>query len=245
MRIGIICGCQRKRRFFTRMRVKELTHPRGFEVTAVELGVSAERLERLKRRRPKRFVKILRRAERVFISECVKNVVAENPLKPALDGFAFNCVSAARGESEFYRFLPQIIARYKREHSLGGGSALGIRGFDADRRIEFLVDLLYREFKSIDIYIENAGSAAAEALSERVFDETGLLLGIFGERGEYDTSRYDVFVDLRNNRLRLGRNTLVNKIELDIDLLGFDIEPADLFAAAELKNCGVKSCLFC
>lgn len=245
MKIGIICGCQRKRLFFARMRVRRLTHPRGFEVAAVELGVSAERLGRLKRRRPKRFVKILRRAERVFISEHIKNVVVENPLKPVLGGFAFNCVSAVRGESEFYRFLPRIIGRYKREQLLGNGSALGIRGFDADRRVEFLIDLLYREFKSIDIYIKNAESAAAEELSERVFDETGLLLGMFGEHGEYDTSRYDVFVDLQNNRLRLGRDTLVNKVELDLDLLGFDISSADLFAAAELKNCEVKSCVFC
>ena len=242
MKIGIICGCQRKRRFFARMRVKRLTHPCGFEVTAVELGVSAERLGRLKRRRPKKFVKILQRAERVFISEHIKNVVVENPLKPALDGFSFNCVSPSRGESEFYRFLPRIIEHYKREYSLGTGSALGIRGFDADRRVEFLIDSLYREFKRIDIYIENAESAAAEELSERVFDETGLLLGIFGGRGEYDTSIYDVFADLQSNRLRLGRDTLVNKIKLDIDLLGFDISSADLFAASELKNCGLKSC---
>ena len=243
MRIGIICECQRKRLFFRRMRVIRLIHPRGFEVTAAELGVSAERLEKLRERRPKKFVKILRRAERVFISDCIKNVVVENSLKSALDGFSFGCVSIARGESEFYRFLPQIIKRHKEERELGDRISLGIRAFDADRRAEFLIDALYREFKSIDIYLKNPHSDNAQWLSERVFDETGLLLGIFGERTA--SAEYDVFADLQSNRLRIGQDTLINKIELDVDLLGFDINSMDLSAAAEMKKCGIKSCVFC
>lgn len=248
MKIGIITESQRKRRFlgsFGRMRVRERCHPRGFNVTVVELGMSAAKLEKIKKRRPKKFVKILRRAEREFISRCIKSVVIGSSLKPVLSDFSFGCVSIARGENEFYVFLPSLIRKYKSECGMDEGAQLGIRDYKIGQRAEFLVDALYREFKSINIYVENPKSVDAEYLSERIFDETGLLLGISESPGAERGSAEDVFADLINNRLRVGSSVLVNKIEPEIDLLGCDISAMDLCAAAELKNCAVKSCAFC
>ena len=224
MRIGLVSERRRKRGglfevFDRRLAAEEFETGDGFcTVEAVSLPQTAERLGNMKPQ--KAAAAVLRAADMLRRRGIEKIVFSEETAK-------YTKEKRSGGREIFYRFVPECVKTVAPRCGIClHRASVGIADGDSGRISEYLIRGLYRDVRGIRLYTQSG--ARAEELCARVLDETGMPAAY--TLGQGGIRREDIFIDAENSTVRIGRDIVVDGIELDLDLRGYSADTLDVAA---------------
>lgn len=235
MRIGLVservdCDKRSVREIVgRRMKTETITIGDGLcDITAVSLPYTWHQLERLKMRKADAAVgRALDRLERLGI----KKIVFSSRLKAYMPKDAGKFPD---GRSVFHLFVPMCVRTLSQRCGIiPHRASLGIRETNSGRISEYLMNELCCDVKSITLYTEKIDQA--RDMCDRFFDETGLPALVAAdslqcERGE------DIFIDVDNATVRIGRDVVVDGVELNFDLKEYSADSLDIAACIRDKE---------
>lgn len=187
-------------------------------VEALSLPYSAERLEKM---RGQRAAAAVSRAADILRRRGIEKIVFSEALKKYSDG------AYPRGRDVFYRFIPMCV----REVAPMCGiclhrASVGIADGNSGRISEYLIHGLYRDVRTVRLYTQN--DARARSLCRQILDETGMPATYIIGKG--DVRREEIFADAENAYVRIGRDVVIDGVELDFGLNGYRADALDAAA---------------
>ena len=212
MRIGIIAERRIKpQNPFERYQREIIYNEKNpFELIIARIPYSAERLDKISPRRIKRAV--LKAEEILKNSEADK--IITTPLLKEYSGTAKD-----HGNQIFFRIIPHCIRSIAPRCGISlPDCKICIRACKMDRITEYLAaELCYDTNRLIICTPDSLGAAGFQ---QRFYDETGF----FAEITDECRANAEILIDLMQPSIRIGRDILIDGIQLDLDMGGCDVD---------------------
>lgn len=212
MRIGIIAERRIKSQNPFERYQRDIIHSEKnpFELVIARIPYSVERLDRTSPKRLKRAVlkaeEILKisGADKIFFSALLKDFSVPSPDSriQAFSAIIPNCIRNIAPKCGIH--LPNC--------------KICIKADKTDRITEYLAAELCYDAKKLILCVPDKDNAAG--FRERFFHETGA----FPEITDTTSADAEIFVDLSVPAVRIGRDIMIDGIELDLDLGGCDVD---------------------
>lgn len=212
-----------------RMKTETITIGGGLcHITAVSLPYTEHQLEGLKIRKADAAV---RRAIARLEGLGIKKIVFSDKLKSHIPE---DLGEFPDGRSIFHLFVPMCVrALSQRCGIIPHRASLGIREADSGRISEYLMRELCCDAGEITLYTEKVDRA--RDMCDRLFDETGLPAVAAADSGQCEICD-DIFIDVDNATVRIGRDVVVDGVELDFDLKEYSADSLDIAACIGSKE---------
>lgn len=233
MLVGIVSECtdgvrtRKHRRFFKHYTVKHFENSDlAVELLAVSMPYTVPEFEKLK---PERKRKVIERAVLRLCEYGVRNIVFSS----ALAGYRESSkkiagVKLLDGSDIFYRFVPDMIRKAAKKCGLRLIDArIGIAALKMDRITEYLIRELCFDSKRMTLYTDATDSDSD--FFEKMFDETGFAPELKGLNA-CDPRHGDIFIDTDRHAVRVGRDMVIDSLELELDIGGYRIDTLDVAA---------------
>ena len=230
MKIGILSECQRQSESGRRVpfwkkpscTIEVIDEERnGFELIAVQLPYTLEQLEVLSEKKRRA---ALYHACDILLSHNISKAVYTAGMKRLFSpSDAWNIRILQRGEL-FSRFMPDLVRCLTKKYRLDRLSArLGI----SDAGLSYVTQRLMCElcFDARYIQLYTSELVRGEDLSERFSDEFGIPVTVAQAGGSV---RCDILIDLDRQKLRIGRDLVVDGLELDFEVGGYDVDTMEI-----------------
>ncbi len=211
MRIGIIAERRIKpKSLFERYCTETINSAKNpFELIISRIPYSAERLAEVS---PKRIKKAVLKAEQVLKDSGIDKIIFSSLLREYSD------IKTDNSSQVFSYIIPDCIRNIAPKCGIYPPDCrICIRADKMDRITEYLAAELCYDTKKLILCVPDKGDASG--FRERFFDETGA----FAEISCDDNSDADILVDLTVPAVRIGRDILIDGIELDLDMGGCDV----------------------
>lgn len=216
MRIGIISERRIKTRNpfkrYSRETIVSAKNP--FELIIAGIPYSAEKLSGIS---PKRIKKAVLKAEEILRNSGADKIITTASLKE------YTSITFDSKKQIFSAVIPGCIRNIAPKCGIYPPDCrICIRADKMDRITEYLATELCYDTKKVLLYIADKSDVAD--FQERFFDETGALAEIVCD----DSPKADILVDLTVPSVRIGRDILIDGIELDLDMGGCDVNFLDI-----------------
>lgn len=233
LNIGILSECQRqneteRRKFFKRKPfygVEVIDEEKnGFCLVAVQLPYTLAQLENISE---KKRLAAMCRASDILLSHGVNRAVYTVGIKQFFDSAAAQGLRIVQGGDLFYYFIPDIVRRLSEKCCMNKLSTrLGISDAGLGRISRRLMRELCYDARYIQLYTSDIEQG--EALSALFSDEFGMPVTV-SQSG--NLNKCDILIDLDNRRIRVGRDLVVDGLELDFAVGGYEVD------TMEIGNC--------
>lgn len=235
MRIGIVSECIREeekalKRFWIRKYVTEtisdINNP--FEVVVLKLPYT---LEKIRTMSGKRRASVFRKTVGFLEKEAVDSVVLSNGLKDYQNEIACICqkFSVADGFKLFYKFVPDAVRRISDRCSLKLLDAkVCISSMQEDRITEYLVREMCYDIKNLTICTNDV--KRVKLFCDDFAKETGFFPRVVDINNCASRKVADIFVDIDENKVRIGRNVVIDGVNFDFKLNGYPVNMLDIVA---------------
>lgn len=247
MHIGIVSEYTgEKKKFYLKKYVTEIISDERnpFEFTAVRLPYTADRIIKMTE---KRRMLLVKKAVILLKKAGISHIVLTNGLKKYSNEIMAVCggISVADGRKEFYKYIPDAVRIAAKKCSIELLDAkVCISTIRADRITEYLLRELCYDIKNLTVCTEDAENA--KMLCRDFSEETGFFPKITSAV-QNSPNKADVLIDLDNNRVRIGRNVVIDGVEFDFNLNDFEVNmldialclpDIDIFGRVISYNCG-------
>lgn len=212
MRIGIIAERRIKPQSpFERYQREIIYNEKNpFELIIVRIPYTAERLDKTS---PQRIKKAVLKAEEILKNSGADNIISTLLLKE----YSGNTNSS--GNQAFGAIIPHCIRNVAPRCGIFPPDCkICIRARKMDRITECLATELCYDTKKLIICTPDSHVAAS--FQQRFYTETGS----FAEITEECKADAEILVDLMQPSLRIGRDILIDGIQLDLDMGGSDVD---------------------
>ena len=192
-----------------------------FQLIAAEIPLGKEQVTSMKDRVLTRHVK---KAEKLLKENGVETIVLSDKIKSSIVSWGRFEDNSQQKKDIFLHAVPHAVRRFAPLCGINlMESKVCIRDSKMDRISEYLMRELCYDTKSLVICTQNKKGGVD--LSERFCDETGMPVKICR-----DISRgtVDVFIDVDNSFVRIGRDMLIDSIKLDFDLGGYEADSLEI-----------------
>ena len=239
MLIGIISECiGKKKRFenflgrkYTLDKISNESNP--FDALAVVFPYSVEEIKAMQEKRCER---ILKKAMLQLLENNVDKIILSNQLREYIPNIRSLCEIdiIADGTQVFYRYIPDLIRKTAEKCSISLMNArVCIRASSADRITRYLINSLCYDTKYISMMTNDL--RGARELRDELAEETGLFLNVI-RSGDADNPICDILADVENNRVRIGRNVIVDGIEFGFDTQPYMVQSIDIAACLRTED---------
>lgn len=248
MHIGIVSEYtgENQKVFCFKKSVKEIISDEHnpFELTAIRLPYTVDRIEKMTE---KRRISLMKKAVLRLKKSGVNQIVLTDGLKQYRNEIMAVCdgISVAEGRKEFYKYIPDAVRVAAKKCSIELLDAkVCISTIRADRITEYLLRKLCYDIKNLTVCTED--TEKAKMLCREFSEETGFFPKITAAV-QNSPNRADVLIDLDNARVRIGRNVVIDGVEFDFNLNGFEVNmldvalclpDIDIFGRVISYNCG-------
>lgn len=216
MRIGIIAERRIKpKNLFKRYCTETVNSTKNpFELIIARIPYSVERLSRIS---PKRVEKAVLKAGQILKDSGIDKIIFSSLLREYSD------IQTAGNAQVFTRIIPDCIRNVAPKCGINPPDCkICIRADKMDRITEYLATELCYDTRKLILCVSDNGDASG--FRERFFDETGA----FAEISCGDRTDADILIDLTVPSVRIGRDILIDGIELDLDMGGCDVNFFDV-----------------
>lgn len=230
MKIGILSECQRqndsgRRTSFWKKPlwgvevIDECKN--GFCLTAVQLPYTLEQLGAVSEKKRQAAI---RRGCDILLSYGVNRAVYTAGLKQIYTPADAENIQILQSGELFYRLLPDLVRRLAKKCQVSRLSArLGISDAGLGRITQRLMNELCYDARYIQLYTSNL--AQGEELSAMFSDEFGIPVTVSQPESFH---RCDILIDLDNRRVRVGRDLVVDGLELDFEVGGYEVDTMEI-----------------
>ncbi len=192
-----------------------------FELIVGEIPFSRERMPSVKERVLVRYVK---KAEKLLKGNGAESIVLSDNIKGSLVDWERFERNTQQKRDIFLHTVPHAI----RQFAPGCGvdlmeARVCIRDSKMDRISEYLMRELCYDIKNLVICTQNEKDGAD--LCEQFCDETGMPIKICKNISH---GAVDVFIDVDNGFVRIGRDIVIDGIKLDFDLGGYAADSLEI-----------------
>lgn len=228
MRIGVVSESAEEKVIFPRYTKETICDDRNpFEIFAVRLPYSADKIEKLS---PKRRLAVIGKAIRYLEKADICCLVLSNCLRIYKEELADVCrfVPIPDGKEIFYKFVPDAVRRIADKGAVNLLNAkVCISAAGQDRITGYLMRELCYDIKNFTIFTDDI--IRTNKLCESFAEETGLLPKT-ADKKNIASKNTDVLIDLDRHRVRVGRNIVIDGVEFDFKLGGYSVDMLDIAA---------------
>ncbi len=192
-----------------------------FELIVAEIPFSKERMSSMKEKVLMRYAK---KAEKLLKKSGTEAIVLSDNIKGSLVDWGNFEKNIQQKRDIFLHTVPHAIRRFAPECGVDLMEAkVCIRDSKMDRISEYLMRELCYDIRNLIICTQNEKNGAD--LCEQFCDETGMPIKICRN---ISYGAVDVFIDVDNGFVRIGRDIVVDGIKLDFDLGGFRADSLEI-----------------
>ncbi|MDR1392326.1 MAG: hypothetical protein LBJ09_03970 [Clostridiales bacterium] len=181
---------------------------------------------------------ILKNIAKLFKFYEVNDIIYERKLKELFTEQKFpGDFKVVMGDKIFRRLIPDTIKKIMKTRKMTNlNTRLGISDNSMSFITEYLIKKLCYDSKQMKIYTRNIKKA--NTIEEKILEETGLPLQIFSSSDKY-FDKSDIFIDVDENKIKF-KDALIDKIEYELEIPGYDIDTADLAECLSLSPNEIK-----
>ncbi|MBQ9756970.1 MAG: hypothetical protein IJW15_00950 [Clostridia bacterium] len=226
-RIGIVDLRQKKcrMRIFRRYQKEMVNAPQNpFEIVAIRLPYDKTQFDRLKQKKKQ---KVFEKAKKKLAAEEIYEIIFSKGLKEHCDEKSLNL---ARRKQIFLNMVPGCIKWISRKYGIKlPVDEICIKNTQMDRINGYFLNEICYDAVKIRLCTEDIENA--KDVCERFYDETGLFVKVAKSPEPGDA---DILIDADGPFVKIGTDLMIDGVELDISLGGYDVDCLDI--AACVKN---------
>lgn len=216
MQIGIISECKIKPRnpFKRYLRELILSQKNPFELIIAKIPYTADDIDKIS---PRRIKKAVLKAEKLLKKSGADKIIFTHSLKE------YSKVSTDSVNQIFYALIPLCVRSIAPKCNIFPPDCrICIKTAEMDRITERLATELCYDTKKLIIYTSDSHNAAE--FQESFYNETGF----FSEITDKYTADAEIVIDLNQPSVRIGRDILIDGVQLDFDAGSCDVNFLDI-----------------